>query len=134
MTDRELIQCAIEARKMSYSPYSGFRVGAALVGKSGKIYTGCNVENAGYSPTNCAERTALFKAVSEGEKEFTAIAVVGGKGEEIADFCAPCGVCRQALAEFCGGDFRIVLGTPDNVQVYTLAQLLPFSFGKSDLN
>ena len=133
MTDRELLECAIEARKMSYSPYSRFRVGAALVGKSGKIYTGCNVENAGYSSTNCAERTAVFKAVSEGEREFTAIAIVGGKGEEIAPMCAPCGVCRQVLAEFCDGDFRIVLGTPDNVQVFTLAELLPLSFGKSDL-
>ena len=133
MTDRELIECAIEARKMSYSPYSGFRVGTALIGKSGKIYTGCNVENAGYTPTNCAERTAVFKAVSEGEREFTAIAVVGGKGDEIADFCAPCGVCRQVLAEFCDKDFRVVLGTPNNIQVYTLAELLPFSFGKGDL-
>lgn len=133
MTDRALIELAIEARKMSYSPYSGFRVGAALVGKSGKVYTGCNVENAGYSPTNCAERTAVFKAVSEGEREFTAIAVVGGKGEEIAPMCAPCGVCRQVLAEFCDKDFRIVLGTPDNVQVFTLAELLPLSFGKGDL-
>lgn len=133
MTDRALIELAIEARKMSYSPYSGFRVGAALVGKSGKVYTGCNVENAGYSPTNCAERTAVFKAVSEGEREFTAIAVVGGKGEEIAPMCAPCGVCRQVLAEFCDKDFRIVLGTTDNVQVFTLAELLPLSFGKGDL-
>ena len=133
MTDRALIELAIEARKMSYSPYSGFRVGAALVGKSGKVYTGCNVENAGYSPTNCAERTAVFKAVSEGEREFTAIAVVGGKDEEIAPMCAPCGVCRQVLAEFCDKDFRIVLGTPDNVQVFTLAELLPLSFGKGDL-
>ena len=133
MTDRQLIECAIEARKMSYSPYSNFRVGAALVGKSGKIYTGCNVENAGYSPTNCAERTAVFKAVSEGEREFTAIAVVGGKGETLAPLCAPCGVCRQVLAEFCEKDFRIVLGTPEDIQVYTLAELLPLSFGKGDL-
>ena len=118
---------------MSYSPYSGFKVGAALLGKSGKVYTGCNVENAGYSPTNCAERTALFKAVSEGEREFVSIAVVGGKGEEIADFCAPCGVCRQALAEFCDEDFKIVLGTPDSLQICTLGQLLPYSFGKNDL-
>ena len=134
MTDRQLIECAIEARKMSYSPYSNFRVGAALVGKSGKIYTGCNVENAGYSPTNCAERTALFKAVSEGEREFMAIAIVGGKGETLAPLCAPCGVCRQVLAEFCEKDFRIVLGTPDEIKVYTLAELLPLSFGKGDLN
>lgn len=133
MTDKQLMLCAVEARKMSYSPYSGFKVGAALLGKSGKVYTGCNVENAGYSPTNCAERTALFKAVSEGEREFVSIAVVGGKGEEIADFCAPCGVCRQALAEFCEEDFKIVLGTPDSLQICTLGQLLPYSFGKNDL-
>lgn len=134
MTDRELMELAVQARKNAYAPYSDFRVGAALVGASGKIYTGCNIENAGYSPTNCAERTALFKAVSEGEQSFSAIAVVGGKGEPLADFCAPCGVCRQALAEFCDKDFRVLLGTPENVRIYTLAQLLPFSFGKSDLN
>ena len=133
MNDRELMECAVEARKNSYSPYSGFKVGAALLGKSGKVYTGCNVENAGYSSTNCAERTAVFKAVSEGEREFVSIAIVGGKGDIPADFCAPCGVCRQVLAEFCDGDFRIVLGTPDNLQVHTLESLLPYSFGKSDL-
>lgn len=133
MSDRTLLEVAIQAREMAYAPYSGFRVGAALVGKSGKIYTGCNVENAAYSPTNCAERTAVFKAVSEGEREFTAIAIVGGAGDEIAPFCAPCGVCRQVLGEFCGGDLRVVLGTPDNVSVHTLAELLPYSFGKNDL-
>ena len=133
MTDRELLEIAVEARKKSYSPYSGFRVGAALLGKSGKIYTGCNVENAAYTPTNCAERTAVFKAVSEGEREFSAIAIVGGKGEDVADFCAPCGVCRQVLAEFCDGDFRVVLGTPDNIRVYSFAEMLPLSFGKNDL-
>ena len=133
MTDKELLLKAIEARSFAYAPYSDHKVGAALVGKSGKIYTGCNVENAAYTPTNCAERTAIFKAVSEGEREFTAIAIVGGKGEEIADFCAPCGICRQVLAEFCDGDFRILLGTPDNVSVHTLAELLPYSFGKNDL-
>ena len=133
MTDNELMQLAVEARKMSYAPYSHFHVGAALLGKSGKAYTGCNVENAGYSSTNCAERTAVFKAVSEGEREFVAIAIVGGKEEELAEFCAPCGVCRQVLAEFCDGDFRVVLGTPDNLTVTTLAELLPYSFGKNDL-
>lgn len=133
MTDRDLICLAKTARENAYAPYSGFRVGAALLGKSGKIYLGCNVENAAYTPTNCAERTAIFKAVSEGEREFSAIAIVGGKGEEIADFCAPCGICRQVLAEFCDSDFRIILGTPDNVSVHTLAQLLPYSFGKNDL-
>ena len=133
MTDRELLQCAVEAREMAYAPYSGFRVGAALLGKSGKLYKGCNVENAAYSPTNCAERTALFKAVSEGEREFVAIAIVGGMYETIADLCAPCGVCRQVLAEFCDPDFRVVLGTPDNPQVYAFKDLLPLGFGKSDL-
>ena len=133
MTDVELLQYAVEAREMAYAPYSNFRVGAALVGKSGKLYKGCNVENAAYSPTNCAERTALFKAVSEGEREFTAIAIVGGMGETINDFCAPCGVCRQALAEFCGPDFRVVLGTPDNPQVFALKDVLPYVFTKKDL-
>ena len=133
MTDKELMRLAVSAREYAYAPYSGFRVGAALLGKSGKVYKGCNVENAAYSPTNCAERTAVFKAVSEGEREFTAIAIVGGKGDEIAPMCAPCGVCRQVLAEFCDKDFRVVLGTPDNVQVFTLAELLPLSFGKGDL-
>ena len=133
MTDRDLLQLAIEAREMSYAPYSGFRVGAALVGKSGKIYKGCNVENAAYSPTNCAERTAIFKAVSEGEREFTAIAIVGGMDETIADFCAPCGVCRQVLAEFCDPDFRVVLGTPEKPQVFAFKDILPYGFGKNDL-
>ena len=133
MTDRELLQCAIEARKMAYAPYSGFRVGAALVGKSGKIYQGCNVENAAYSPTNCAERTAIFKAVSEGEREFVSIAIVGGMDETIADFCAPCGVCRQVLAEFCDPDFRVVLGTPEKPQAFAFKDLLPYGFGKNDL-
>ncbi len=134
MTDLQLMQLAVAARKNSYAPYSDFHVGAALLGKSGKVYAGCNVENAGYSPTNCAERTALFKAISEGEREFTAIAVVGGKGEELAPFCAPCGVCRQALAEFCDGELRIVLGTPDKLSIHTLKELLPYSFGKADLD
>ena len=133
MLDKELLQLAIEARKQSYSPYSGFRVGAALLGQSGKVYQGCNIENAAYTPTNCAERTAVFKAVREGEREFKAIAIVGGKGEDPADFCAPCGVCRQVLAEFCDPDFRIILGTPENIRVYTLKELLPLSFGKADL-
>ena len=133
MTDLELMQRAIEARKASYAPYSNFKVGAALLGKSGKVYTGCNVENAAYTPTNCAERTAVFKAVSEGERDFVAIAIVGGMYEDIADFCAPCGVCRQVLAEFCDGDFRIIMGNPNDIRVSTLSELLPFSFGKGDL-
>ena len=133
MTDRALIEQAIAAREMAYAPYSGFRVGAALLGKSGKVYTGCNVENASYSPTNCAERTAFFKAVSEGEREFVSIAIVGGMDETIADFCAPCGVCRQVLAEFCGPDFRVVLGTPEKPQAFAFKDLLPYGFGKNDL-
>lgn len=133
MTDRELLLQAISAREFAYAPYSGFRVGAALLGKSGKVYLGCNVENAAYSVTNCAERTAIFKAVSEGERAFTAIAIVGGRGETVSETCAPCGVCRQALSEFCDGDLRVVLGIPDNLLVYTLADLLPLSFNKNNL-
>ena len=133
MTNRALMELAVEARKNAYAPYSGFCVGSALLAKNGKVYTGCNIENAAYTPTNCAERTAIFKAVSEGVKEFTAIAIVGGKGENPAEFCAPCGVCRQVLAEFCEKDMRVLLGTPDNIREYTFAELLPFSFGKGDL-
>ena len=133
MTDKELMAVAVKAREMSYSPYSNFRVGAALLGLSGKVYTGCNVENAGYTPTNCAERTALFKAISEGEREFTAIAIVGGTGDTLNDFCAPCGVCRQALSEFCDKDFRFILGNPKEIKVVTMKEILPYSFGKGDL-
>lgn len=133
MTDKELILKAVEARKFAYTPYSDHKVGAALLGKSGKVYTGCNVENAAYTPTNCAERTAVFKAVSEGEREFSAIAIVGGLGENLSELCAPCGVCRQVLAEFCELDLRVIMGTPDNIKVSTLGELLPFSFGKADL-
>ena len=134
MTNKELMLRAVAAREYAYAPYSGFRVGAALLAKNGAVYTGCNVENAAYTPTNCAERTAIFKAVSEGVREFEKIAIVGGRYEDIADFCAPCGVCRQVLAEFCDPDFPIVLGTPENLRVLTLAQLLPHSFGKADLH
>lgn len=133
MTDYELIKIAVKAREMSYSPYSGFKVGAALLCKNGKVYTGCNIENAAYTPTNCAERTAVFKAVSEGEREFLAIAIVGGKGDTLNDLCAPCGVCRQVLCEFCDGDFRIVLGKPESIKTVTLGDILPYSFGKGDL-
>ena len=133
MTDRALIEQAIAAREKAYAPYSGFRVGAALLGKSGKVYTGCNVENASYSPTNCAERTAFFKAVSEGEREFVSIAIVGGMSETINDLCAPCGVCRQVMAEFCDKDFRVIMGNFEKIQTRTLEELLPLSFGKNDL-
>ncbi|MBE6566235.1 MAG: cytidine deaminase [Ruminococcaceae bacterium] len=133
MTDLELMRLAEDARAYSYTPYSGFAVGAALLTKSGKVYTGCNIENASYTPTVCAERTAVFKAVSEGEKEFAAIAIIGGPAGEKGRFCAPCGVCRQVLREFCELDFRILLGSVDKVQAYTLGELLPTSFGPLDL-
>ena len=134
MTDyKSLMIEAQEARKKSYSPYSHFCVGAALLTKSGKVYTGCNIENAAYTPTNCAERTAIFKAVSEGEREFEAIAIVGGRASEKGGFCAPCGVCRQVICEFCEKDFKIVLGDEEQLKVYTLSELLPFSFSKNDL-
>jgi cytidine deaminase len=130
-TDKELIDLAIEARKMSYSPYSGFRVGAALLTKDGRIYTGCNIENAAYTPSNCAERTAFFKAISEGAREFEAIAVVGGPGEAISEeVTAPCGVCRQVMQEFCDpATFRILLPKADGTyEVYVLKDLLPLGF------
>ena len=133
MSDLDLLLKAIEARAFAYAPYSNHKVGAALVGKSGKIYLGCNVENAAYSPTNCAERTAIFKAVSEGEREFSAIAIVGGVGDALSEMCAPCGVCRQVLAEFCEPDMNVVMGTPDKVVTSTLRDLLPYSFGKANL-
>ena len=133
MTDLELMQLAEEARKFSYCPYSHFAVGAALLTCDGKVYTGCNIESASYTPTNCAERTAVFKAVSEGEKRFAAIAVIGAPEGEKGKFCAPCGVCRQVLREFCSLDFRILLGTPEEVKAFTLEELLPASFAPSDL-
>lgn len=133
MTDRELMALAVEARKQAYAPYSGFRVGAALLTADGRVYTGCNVENAAYTPTNCAERTAFFKAVSEGVRTFSAIAVTGGSGEEPTDCCAPCGVCRQVMTEFCRGDFRILLGNGEKILAYTLDELLPLSFSPKDL-
>ena len=134
MTDIELMQLAEEARKRSYCPYSHFAVGAALLTKSGKVYTGCNIESASYTPTNCAERTAVFKAVSEGEREFVTIAVIGAPEGEKGKFCAPCGVCRQVLREFCEpATFRVLLGTTEEVQSFTLSELLPASFGPSDL-
>ena len=134
MTDLELMKLAEEARANSYCPYSHFAVGAALLTRDGKVYTGCNVENASYTPTNCAERTAVFKAVSEGEREFAAIAVIGAPEGEKGKFCAPCGVCRQVLREFCEPkSFRVILGTTDEVQSYALAELLPASFSPADL-
>lgn len=134
MTDyKQLMSLADDMRAFSHAPYSDFRVGAALVGKSGKIYTGCNIENAAFSPTICAERTAFAKAVSEGEKEFECIAIVGGRSGERSLKCAPCGVCRQVMSEFCGDDFKVILGTPDYFDVYTLKDLLPLTFTSKEL-
>nr|WP_296010716.1 cytidine deaminase [uncultured Treponema sp.] len=125
----KLIKKAIEMLNFSYVPYSNFHVGAALLTSEGEIYTGCNIENAAYGPSNCAERTAIFKAVSEGKKDFEAIAIVGGKNGKIEDFCPPCGVCRQVLAEFCKKDFEIILAkSTDEYKIMTLEQLLPESF------
>ena len=126
MDYKELMKSAQEARKFSYTQYSHFKVGAALLTESGEGY-------AGYTPTNCAERTAIFKAVSEGETEFEAIAVVGGRDGETSPLCAPCGVCRQVIAEFCDSDFKIILGTEENYSVHTLSSILPYAFGKKDL-
>lgn len=133
---KEMIHTAIEMLKKSYTPYSNFKVGAALLGKNKKIYTGCNIENASYSPTNCAERTAFFKAVSEGEHEFVGIAIVGGKNGEITDYCAPCGVCRQVMMEFCDPKkFIVILARSENdYWAYTLEDLLPLGFSGKNLD
>ncbi len=134
MNYEELIQTATEMTKRSYVPYSHFHVGAALLDSNGKVWTGCNIENAAYGPSNCAERTAVFKAVSEGARSFEAIAIVGGPEDEngkvqIQDFCPPCGVCRQVLSEFCDREFKIILANGNGEQkVFTLAELLPESF------
>lgn len=128
----ELCRAAIQAIKQSYSPYSDFKVGAALLTKDGKIYTGCNIENASFSATVCAERTAIFKAISEGETEFAMLAIAGGKNGEIQSEVPPCGVCRQVLSEFCDKDFPILLVTDENnFKQYTLGQLLPLTFGNT---
>ena len=130
MTKEELVNEAIAARERSYSPYSGFCVGAAIETADGRVYRGCNIENAAYGPSNCAERTAIFKAVSEGDTDFTQIAIVGGpKGEMISRFCAPCGVCRQVMSEFCDGDsFLIHLFDGKEIRTYTLKEILPLAF------
>ena len=136
MTAVQLIQAAEKAREKAYAPYSGYRVGAALLGKSGKVYLGCNIENASYTPTVCAERVAVFKAVSQGEREFEAIAVCGGNQKEIAGSFPPCGVCRQVLREFCApDDFKVYLiGAGGAYKTVTLSELLPYGFGPDYLN
>jgi cytidine deaminase len=127
---QELVNKALSMRKMSYTPYSHFNVGAALLGADGNIYTGCNIENASYTPTNCAERTAFFKAVSEGVRDFKAIAIAGGKEDaKELDYCPPCGVCRQVMSEFCDKDsFSVVLYNGKEIRTYTLGELLPLAF------
>ncbi|MDO5100117.1 MAG: cytidine deaminase [Eubacteriales bacterium] len=136
MTDRELLELAKEARQRAYTPYSHFRVGAALLTKEGKVYQGCNIENAAYGPTNCAERTAFFTAVYEGERQFEAIAIAGGPEQETGDdTCAPCGICRQVMMEFCDPQqFRVILADREQgCRSYRLAELLPLGFGPKDL-
>ena len=130
MGNKELVREALEARKQSYCQYSGFAVGAALLCGDGTVFRGCNIENAAYPATNCAERTAMFKAVSEGNTDFRAIAIVGGpKGKEPKDFCAPCGVCRQVMQEFCAPDFMIYMGRSDGSYVAeSLGAMLPYGF------
>lgn len=135
MTDEALVVRALEARENSYTPYSHFKVGAALLTKEGKVYEGCNIENAGYTPTNCAERTAFFNAVSQGERNFAKIAVAGSPEGEITQMAAPCGVCRQVMMEFCDPEeFEILMIQPGHTfQKILLKDLLPFGFGPENL-
>lgn len=134
-TIEKLIDTAIAQLDLSYAPYSGFNVGAALLAKNQAVYTGCNIENAAYTPTNCAERTAFFKAVSEGVRDFEAICIVGGKNQKPAGYTAPCGVCRQVMMEFCNPKaFKIILAIDrENYRIYTLEDMLPQGFGPANL-
>lgn len=131
----KMIDTATEQLKYAYTPYSNFKVGAALLTKSGKIYTGCNIENAAYGPSNCAERTAFFKAVSEGEREFQVICIVGGMNGVMTDYTAPCGVCRQVMMEFCEVDkFQIILAVDkERYKTFLLRDLFPMGFGPGNL-
>lgn len=137
MTKEELIKFAFEGRKFAYVPYSKFMVGAALETKDGEVYTGCNIENAAYTPCNCAERTAFFKAVSRGQREFSRIAIVGGyeKAETVGGFATPCGVCRQVMMEFCDPEeFQVIVAkNQKEYKEFTLADLLPEGFGPDNL-
>lgn len=132
---KNLIRAAIDSMDMAYTPYSHFQVGAALLTKDQKIYTGCNIENASFTPTNCAERTAFFKAVSEGERSFAAIAIVGGKNGILTDYTPPCGVCRQVMREFVDPkSFLVILAkSEEDYMLYFLEELLPFGFGPDNL-
>jgi cytidine deaminase len=134
--DKILIAEALEARKKAYTPYSEFAVGAALLTKEGKIYTGCNIENAAYTPSNCAERTAIFKAVSEGDRHFAKIAVVGGPVSGIVKHTYPCAVCRQVMAEFCNPDkFEVIVAIDeDDYHKHMFSEILPYPFGPGDLD
>lgn len=136
INEKYLIEQAIEARSHAYTPYSHFQVGAALLTRQGKVYKGCNIENAAYTPSNCAERTAIFKAVSEGEREFAAIAIVGSmEGESNTLPTGPCGVCRQVMAEFCSLDMPVIIAkSPADYITMTLGELLPLSFGPANLH
>ncbi|MBR2370834.1 MAG: cytidine deaminase [Clostridia bacterium] len=136
ITPTELIDYAKQAMKKAYCPYSGYKVGAALLTKDGRVFTGCNIENASFTPTVCAERTAFFKAISEGNTDFSAIAIVGGKDGVISGVFPPCGVCRQVMSEFCDPrTFKVYLGTEtDEYKSLTLAELLPYGFSKSNVN
>ena len=133
--DRQnLVEKAAQARLLAYSPYSDFCVGAALLCADGEIISGANVENSSYGATNCAERTAFFTALMNGKREFVAIAIVGAKrGEELSAFCAPCGICRQVMGEFCKKDFEILLYDGKNIKVFKLEELLPESFDREVL-
>lgn len=134
MNKEELYNIAVEAAKKAYSPYSGFCVGAALLCDDGMVYSGCNIENASYSVTVCAERVALFSAVAEGKRRFTAIAVAGSGNGDFSSPCPPCGVCRQALAEFCAADMPVILSDgKDGAMEYTLGEILPMSFTAEDM-
>lgn len=130
-----MIDIALGQLKYSYTPYSGFKVGAALLADNGKIYTGCNIENAAYTPSNCAERTAFFKAVSEGITKFKAICIVGGKDGVVTEYTPPCGVCRQVMMEFCNPEtFQVILAVDDRrYHMYRLKELLPHGFGPFNL-
>lgn len=132
---QELIETAAAQLAFSYTPYSHFKVGAALLAKNGRVYTGCNIENAAYTPTNCAERTAIFKAVSEGVREFEAICIVGGSEGRIVDYTPPCGVCRQVMMEFCQPEeFQIILAKgKDDYRIYKLKDLMPQGFAPGNL-
>ncbi len=132
MKTEELIALAKEAMTHSYDPYSGYKVGAALLCADGSVYQGCNIENAAFTPTICAERTAIFKAVYDGHRDFTAIAICGGKDGVITGRFSPCGVCRQVMREFCRDDFVIYMVNPDGFEAHTLAEILPFSFSSSE--